>query len=98
MPWFVKTERFLRPYAELKPHLVAHRAWVEQLRAEGVRINSGYLVNGEGQPGGGGLLLLECTDHATAAALVAQDPMLRSGGVEWTLGEWRSAVGQLDLH
>jgi len=97
MPWFVKTERFLRPYAELKPHLAAHRAWVEQLRDEGVRISSGYLVNGEAQPGGGGLLLLECVDYATAAALVAHDPMLLSGGVEWTLGEWRSAVGQLDL-
>jgi hypothetical protein len=23
--------------------------------------------------------------------------MLLSGGVDWTLGEWRSAVGQLDL-
>jgi len=97
MPWFVKTERFLRPYAELKPHLAAHRAWVEQLREEGVRISSGYLVDGEAQPGGGGLLLLECADYATAAALVAQDPMLLSGGVEWSLGEWRSAVGQLDL-
>jgi uncharacterized protein YciI len=97
MPWFVKTERFLRPHAELQPHLAAHRAWVEQLRAEGVRISSGYLVDGEGHPGGGGLLLLECGDYAAAAALVAQDPMLLSGGVEWTLGEWRSAVGQLDL-
>jgi len=97
MPWFVKSERFLRPYAELKPHLAAHRAWVEQLRAEGVRISSGYLVDAEGQPGGGGLLLLECADHATATTLVAQDPMLLSGGVEWSLGEWRSAVGQLDL-
>jgi len=71
---------------------------VEQLRADGVRISSGYLVDGEAQPGGGGLLLLECVDYATAAALVAQDPMLLSGGVEWSLGEWRSAVGQLDLH
>jgi len=97
MPWFVKTERFLSPYAELKPYLEAHRAWVEQLRAEGVRISSGYLVDSEAQPGGGGLLLLECADHATAKTLVAQDPMLLSGGVEWSLGEWRSAVGQLDL-
>ena len=98
MPWLAKTERFLRPYAELKPHLAAHRAWVEHLRAEGLRISSGYLVDGEAQPGGGGLLLLECVDYATAAALVAHDPMLLSGGVEWSLGEWRSAVGQLDLH
>jgi hypothetical protein len=54
-------------------------------------------VDGDGQPGGGGLLLLECASYAEAEALVASDPMLLSGGVDWTLGEWRSAVGQLDL-
>ena len=73
MPWFVKTERFLHPYAELKPHLQAHRAWVEQLRGQGVPISSGYLVDGEGQPGGGGLLLLECASYAEAEALVAAE-------------------------
>ena len=97
MPWFVKTERFLRPYDELKPHLQAHRAWVEQLRNQGASISSGYLVDGDGQPGGGGLLLLECASYAEAAALVASDPMLLSGGVDWTLAEWRSAVGDLGI-
>ena len=53
MPWFIKTERFLRPYAQMKSHLDAHRRWVEQRRAEGVVLSSGYLVDGEGQPGGG---------------------------------------------
>ena len=48
MPWFIKTERFLRPYAQMKPHLEAHRRWVEQRRAEGVVLSSGYLVDGEG--------------------------------------------------
>ena len=57
MPWFIKTERFLRPYAQMKLHLEAHRRWVEQRRAEGVVLSSGYLVDGEGQPGGGGCLL-----------------------------------------
>ena len=52
MPWFVKTERFLRPYLEMKPHLEAHRRWVEQLRGQGQVLSSGYLVDGEGQPGG----------------------------------------------
>ena len=78
MPWFVKTERFLRPYAELKPHLQAHRAWVEQLRAQGVPISSGYLVDGEGQPGGGGLLLLECASYAEAEALDRKSTRLNS--------------------
>ena len=41
MPWFVKQETFLRPYAAMKPHLEAHRLWVEQLRQEGVVISGG---------------------------------------------------------
>jgi hypothetical protein len=97
VPWFVKTERFLRPYAEMRPHLQAHRLWVEALRTQGVPISSGYLVDGEGQPGGGGLLLVQCAGYAEAAALVAHDPMLLSGQVDWLLQEWRPAVGDLGV-
>lgn len=97
MPWFVKTEQFLRPYSAMKPHLEAHRRWVEQLRADGVVISSGYLVDGAGQPGGGGLLLLEAASYAEAEALVRDDPMLHSGGVDWQLQQWRPAVGDLGV-
>ena len=97
MPWFVKTERFLRPYFEMKPHLEAHRRWVEQLRGEGQVLSSGYLVDGEGRPGGGGLLLLKAGDYSEAEALIQQDPMVLSGGVEWTLQQWRPAVGDLGV-
>lgn len=95
MPWFVKTETFRRSYSAMRPHLAAHRAWVEALRGRGVRISSGYLVDGEGRPGGGGLLLLQAPDYATAEALIADDPMLRSGGVDWQLAQWMPAVGDL---
>lgn len=97
VPWFVKTETFLRPYAAMRPHLAAHRAWVSALRDRGVPIVSGYLVDGEGRPGGGGLLLLEADSHAAAEALVLQDPMVRSGGVDWRLCRWVAAVGDLAL-
>lgn len=95
MPWFIKTETFRRPYREMRPHLAAHRAWVEDLRRRGVVISSGYLVDGEGKPGGGGLLLLEAADYASAQALIQDDPMLRSGGVDWQLSQWMPAVGDL---
>lgn len=95
MPWFTKQETFRLPHAELRPHLHAHRAWVAGLRARGVRISSGYLVDGEGKPGGGGLLLLEAEDFASADALIRQDPMVRSGGVDWSLHQWIGAVGEL---
>ena len=97
MPWFVKQETFLRPYAAMQPHLEAHRAWVEQLRADGVVISSGYLVDGTGQPGGGGLLLLQSESYAAAEALIANDPMLLSGGVDWRLEQWRPSVGDLGV-
>ena len=95
MPWFVKTETFRLPHDRARPHLAAHRAWVEGLRAKGVTISSGYLVDGEGRPGGGGLLLLQAADHASAEALVRQDPMITSGSVNWRLQGWIAAVGDL---
>ena len=97
MPWFIKRETFRRPYAELKPHLQAHRAWVAELRARGVSISSGYLIDGEGKPGGGGLLLLEAADHASAEALIRQDPVVQSGLVDWSLHQWIGAVGDLGV-
>lgn len=97
MPWFIKRETITTTPDQVGPQLAAHRAWVAELRQAGVRISSGYLVDGEGRPGGGGLLLLEASDHASALALIEQDPMLRGGGVSWSLHRWVSAVGDLNL-
>lgn len=98
MPWFIKQETFRCPYSAMRPHLEAHRAWVEELRRRGVTISSGYLVDGQGRPGGGGLLLLEAASHAEAEALVRDDPMVRSGDVDWRLEQWRAAVGDLAVN
>ena len=68
---------------------------MQQLRQRGIRISSGYLVDGQGQPGGGGLLLLEASDYRSAAALIASDPMLQSGKVSWQLHQWLSSSGDL---
>jgi uncharacterized protein YciI len=97
MPWFIKHETFRQPYAMMRPHLTAHRAWVAELRERGVRISSGYLVDGRDQPGGGGLLLLEAADFTSAEAVIRQDPMVRSGGVDWTLNRWIPVEGDLGL-
>ena len=97
MPWFIKTETIRVPRAEVAPHLKAHRAWVTQLRQQGVRISSGYLVDGDGRPGGGRLRQLEASDNAAAEALIRQDPMLTSGSVDWCLHQWIGAVGDLGL-
>jgi uncharacterized protein YciI len=95
MPWFIKTETFRVSPQQARPHLAAHRAWVVELRARGVAVSSGYLVDGQGQPGGGGLLLLQAPDFSAAEALVLQDPMVRSGCVDWQLQGWIPAAGDL---
>lgn len=97
MPWFIKHETFRAPYATMRPHLAAHKAWVAELRGKGVKISSGYLVDSQERPGGGGLLLLEAADHASAEALVLQDPMVRSGAVDWSLHRWIPVQGDLEL-
>ena len=68
---------------------------MERLRQEGRNVSSGYLVDGQGRPGGGGLLLLEAPNHEAALALVLQDPMVMAGCVHWQLQGWRPAVGDL---
>jgi uncharacterized protein YciI len=66
---------------------------VEQQRTSGSILSSGFLVDGEGRPGGGGLLVLEAESYAQALALVQQDPMVARGLVNWTLQQWRPVAG-----
>ena len=76
--WFVKTEQFCAPFPVVKPHLEAHRAWVTALRDDGATITSGYRVDGEGKPGGGGMLFFAADSYADAEALVADVERLRA--------------------
>ena len=98
MPWFVKHETFTAETAALpldqrRPHLEAHRAWVEQQGAAGRRIRSGFLVDEQQRPGGGGLLIFEAESYAEALAWVQQDPMIQADLVSWTLQEWIPVSG-----
>ncbi len=97
MPWYIKTEQFRAPAEEMGEHLAAHRCWVRQQQERGQNMVSGYLVDGQGQPGGGGLLVLEAETYGVALALVQQDPMILSGCVEWRLQRWIPVVGDLCL-
>ena len=98
MPWFVKHETFTAETADLpldqrRPHLEAHRAWVEQESAAGRRIRSGFLVDEQRRPGGGGLLIFEAASYAEALEWVQQDPMIKADLVRWTLQEWIPVSG-----
>ena len=80
----------------MRQTIAEHHAWVKRLRSEGVAISSGYLVDSGGTPGGGGLLLLQAADYGSAEALILNDPMVRSGQVDWQLHQWVEAVGHLN--
>ena len=97
MPWYVKTEQFRAPAQDMAPHLAAHRRWVRQQQQQGQAMVSGYLVDGRGEPGGGGLLILEAESYGAALDCIRQDPMIRSGCVEWRLQGWIPVVGDLRL-
>ena len=99
MPWFIKHETFTSETMGLSAeqravHLNAHRLWVEQQSRSGRFIRSGYLVDGNRRPGGGGLLMFEAASYDEALAWVQQDPMIRAELVDWTLQEWIPVSGE----
>ena len=66
------------------------------------QIKTGKLLQHFGKAHGSGLVktiqgldLRQAFRIDAALALIQQDPMLLSGGVEWELQEWISSVGQL---
>src|SRR6056297_4140554 len=68
LQWFVKTEQFSQPFPVVKPHLEAHRKWVAAQREAGYPVTSGYRVDAEGRPGGGGLMLFRAASHEAAVS------------------------------
>ena len=99
LPWFVKTETFKKSltFPQIRPHLEAHKEWVAELRAEGVSITSGYRVDENGKPGGGGLMLFAAEDYAAAEKLVRCDPLIANECVDWQLNQWIADVGDIQL-
>jgi len=96
--WFVKTETFTAaaaalPVEQRRPTLEAHRRWVVEEAAAGRRLRSGYLVDRDRRPGGGGLLIFEASSYAEALAWVQHDPMIRAGLVDWQVQEWIPVSG-----
>ena len=100
MPWFIKTERFTAQTLTLSPeqrqtYLAAHHEWIKALRSEGFKVSSGFLVDAEQRPGGGGLLVLQADSFEAAKRLVEQDPMIVEGLVKWDLQQWIPVCGEL---
>ena len=98
MAWFVKTETFTAQTAALsieqrRPFLEAHRHWLAQHIGLGRCIRSGFLVDDQRRPGGGGMLIFQASSYDDALAWVRQDPMIVEGLVAWQLQEWIPVTG-----
>ena len=98
--WFVKTETFKQTFPYVKPHLEAHKEWVHKLRKRAqhpVCITSGYRVDADGNPGGGGLMFLAAKNYDEALQLVLQDPLVANDCVDWQLNGWIGQVGDVQM-
>jgi uncharacterized protein YciI len=83
MPWFVKIERGIVKKADFDQHVPAHVAYVKDLVAKGHQARTGYWAER-----GGGMLLFQADSLAEAEAIVAADPLIKNGCVEYELHEW----------
>ena len=93
MSIFIKTEKFKDKTLKLsnserKKFLLMHKEWVKDVSRSGQYIHSGYLINEEKRPGGGGLLIFEAKDYLTAKKMIENDPMIKHELVIWDLQEW----------
>ena len=100
MSWFIKTEQFTEgtlnlPAKDRAFFLDQHISWVKGLSARGIKISSGYLVNEQKKPGGGGLLVLEANSYNEAMDIINKDPMIINDLVKWNLKEWIPVSGKL---
>jgi uncharacterized protein YciI len=90
MPWFVKIETGIVDKSTFDRHVPAHLEYVKNLNAKGHKAQSGYWAKL-----GGGMLLFEASTIDEARAIVAADPLIANGCVEYKLHEWRLVAGNI---
>ncbi|MEM6445982.1 MAG: YciI family protein [Cyanobacteria bacterium J06642_2] len=83
MPWFVKIERGCVSKSEFDRHVPAHKAYVRKLNESGHSARTGYWAEM-----GGGMLLFQADSLEEARRIIARDPLVISGCVEYELHEW----------
>ena len=87
MPWFVKIEAGIVEQATFDRHVAAHKTYVRELIAKGHQARTGYWATR-----GGGMMLFSAASMDEAKAIVAQDPLVQNGCVNYQLYEWRLVV------
>jgi uncharacterized protein YciI len=84
MPWFVKIEEGKVDKATFDQYVAAHKAYVQNLIDKGHKARTGYWAEQRG-----GMLLFEAASKDEAEAIVARDPLVQNGCVDYQLYEWK---------
>lgn len=87
--------RYRRAFEEVAPHVDQHRAYLRELKTQGVLIASGPF-----DPRSGGALLLRVPDDDVLASLDrirAGDPFIQLGMAQYELQPWAPTIGKEDL-
>jgi uncharacterized protein YciI len=84
MPIFVKIETGKVDKPTFDQYVPAHKAYIQDLIAKGHKAKTGYWAGF-----GGGMMLFEAQSMAEAQAIVALDPLVQNGCVNYQLYEWR---------
>ncbi|NJL64231.1 MAG: hypothetical protein HC903_23385 [Methylacidiphilales bacterium] len=87
MPIFVKIEAGKVDKPTFDQYVPAHQAYVRELIAQGHQARSGYWAKK-----GGGMMIFEADSMVEAEAIVAADPLVKNGCVNYQLYEWRIVV------
>ncbi len=83
--------RYRRPFEEVAPHVEEHRAYLKELKAQGL-----LLASGPFDPRTGGALLLRIPDGEGLAALDRirdGDPFTRLSMAQYELLPWHPVIG-----
>ncbi|MBW4510942.1 MAG: YciI family protein [Scytonematopsis contorta HA4267-MV1] len=84
MPTFVKIEEGKVDKPTFDQYVPAHKAYVQELIAKGHKARTGYWA-----VRGGGMMIFEAASMKEAEAIVAADPLIMNGCVNYQLYEWR---------
>ncbi len=75
----------------------AHDAGTAHVNVGQPTVVSGYRVDSENKPGGGGLMIFSAENYRAAEEFVRQDPLIANGCVDWELARWIPETGDIAL-
>ncbi|MGK7943407.1 MAG: YciI family protein [Microcystaceae cyanobacterium] len=83
MPWFVKIEQGIVPKDIFDQYVPSHKAYIQELIAQGHQAKTGYWKESEG-----GMLLFTANSLEEAQKIVEKDPLIANSCVEYQLHQW----------